>query len=354
MRDVAAAAEVSVAVASVVLRDSVDPQSTIRVGEATRERVRRTAARLGYRPNAAAQALRTGKTHTVGVAVRQLSHPFFAAILEGIEGACRTAGYHLLLGDVRADELEEKAIVTLLAQGRADGLLVLGELPDDETAVRAALRLGTPTVLVARPALDGAPAVALDHDRAMALALDHLDGLGHRAVAVALPDAARPMPALRMRLAALQEYATAHGWPAPRTLEAGDADVTALGSMLKELLAQRPPVTAVLASDRLAVRVLKASQAIGVDVPRDLSLVALDGTEMTTFTTPELTAVTQPLRELGAAAVARLLAQLPRRTSGQTRRAPRDARGSETTTLEPGFTVRASTGPAPDVRSRTA
>src|SRR5438045_671937 len=94
VRDVAAAANVSVGVASVVLRDV---PSTIRVGELTRARVRRAALELGYRPNAAAQALRTGRTHAIGVAVRQLRSPVFAAAIEGIEAACWEAGYHLLL-----------------------------------------------------------------------------------------------------------------------------------------------------------------------------------------------------------------------------------------------------------------
>ncbi|HEU5316945.1 MAG TPA: LacI family DNA-binding transcriptional regulator, partial [Chloroflexota bacterium] len=304
--------------------------------------VRRTAERLGYRPNAAAQALRTGRTHTIGVAVRQLSHPFFAAILEGIEGACRAAGYHLLLGDVRSDEAEEKEIVTLLAHGRADGLLVLGELPDDEPAVRAALRLGAPTVLVARQALDHASGVALDHERAMALALEHLRELGHRSVAMALPDPARPMPAAQMRAAAVDAYAAAHEWPAPRALAVGESGVTALAGMLENLLSRPPGVTAVLASDGVAVRVLKAAQAAGIDVPRDLSIVALDGTPMTTLTTPELTAVTQPLREIGAVAVAQLLERLAERASDGARR-PRTGHASGTTTLEPQFTIRAST-----------
>ena len=351
VRDVAAAAEVSVAVASVALREAGESRSNIRVGVATRDRVRREAERLGYTPNAAARALRTGRTNTIGVAVRQLTHPFFAAIVEGIETACRAAGYHLLLGDVRSDECEEQAIVTLLSQGRADGLLVLGELPDDVPAIAAALKLPTPTVLVARHSIGGAPAVALDHQRAIALGLDHLRGLGHRSIAVALPEEARRMPAGRTRLEETRAYAARYGWPVPRTLEVAEEDGTALGARLIALHRGDPPVTAILASDRVAVRVLKAAQTAALDVPGDLSILALDGTEMTRYTTPELTAVTQPLREMGRVAAEWLLDRLGALPADADR--PTLNVVENTVTLEPQLVVRGSTA-APLDRSRRA
>ncbi|HET7771487.1 MAG TPA: LacI family DNA-binding transcriptional regulator [Chloroflexota bacterium] len=341
VRDVADAAGVSAAVASVVLRDGAEGQSNIRAGAATRDRVRRAAERLGYTPNAAARALRTGRTHTIGVAVRQLSHPFFAAIVEGIAAACSAAGYHLLLGDTRSDEREEQEIVTLLSHGRADGLLVLGELPEDEPTITAALKRRTPLVLVARPPLGGAPAVVLDHHRAITLGLDHLRALGHRTIAVALPAESRPMPAGQTRVAETRAYATRHGWPAPLTLDVGDEDAAALGARLGTLKSadRTDSITAVLASDRVAVRVLKAAQAAGLDVPGDLSILALDGTEMTTHTTPSLTSVTQPLREMGREAAERLLARL----NGA---APAEGRASSgVVTLEPTLAVRGSTAP---------
>ena len=351
VRDVADAAGVSAAVASVVLRDGAEGQSNIRVGAATRDRVRRTAERLGYTPNAAARALRTGRTHTIGVAVRQLSHPFFAAIVEGIAAVCSAAGYHLLLGDTRSDEREEQAIVTLLSHGRADGLLVLGELPEDEPAISAALKRRTPLVLVARPPLGGAPAVVLDHHRAITIGLDHLRTLGHRAIAVALPAESRRMPAGQTRVAETRAYAALHGWPEPRTLDVADEDAAAFGARLRTLHSQAPPepITAILASDRVAVRVLKAAQEVGLNVPGDLSILALDGTEMTTHTTPSLTAVTQPLREMGRAAAEQLLVRLDGETTAQSRQP-----GSTAITLVPTLAIRGSTAPPRAVRDSRA
>lgn len=351
VRDVATLAGVSVGVASVVLRDAV---STIRVGVETRERVRQVAEQLGYTPNAAARALRTGRTQAVGVVVRQIGHPFFGAIVEGIEAACGAAGYHLLLGDVRRDESEERAVVGLLAEGRADGLLVLGELADDQQAIAALAGHRTPTVLVARPSVERLPAVTLDFAGALRQALDHLRSLGHRAVALPLYVEGRAMPTSQLRIAVGREYATARGWPAIRTFDAEPGDAGGLREWLRAAVAGEPdprtghlcpPLTAVVASDRVAIRALKAAQAEGIDVPGDLSIIALDGTELTTFTTPALTTVAQPLHELGLEAGRLLVSLIEGCESGLKKR---DGRATGATmTLAPDFVVRDSTGPAP-------
>src|SRR6266542_354883 len=229
VRDVAAAANVSVGVASVVLRDVSSP---IRVGAHTRERVRRVAQDLGYTPNVAAQALRTGRTQAIGVAVRQLRSPVFAAVIEGIEAACREAGYHLLLAHVHRDEREEREAISMLSHGRVDGLLVVGEIPHDETAIQLAAD-GKPTVLVARSGSAGAPGVMVDLAAGVDLALDHLAARGHRQVALRSPTDPPAAPASRVRMGAAQAYAAARGWPAPLAFKIAGVAAPALGRWLR-------------------------------------------------------------------------------------------------------------------------
>jgi LacI family transcriptional regulator len=351
VRDVAAAAQVSVGVASVALRDA---KSTIRVGAPTRERVRRVARQLGYSPNPAAQALRTGRTNAIGVVVRQLRHPFFMAVIEGIDRACRAAGYHMLLGHVHADEGEERAVVELFARGPTDGLLVLGAVPHDEEVIGAALARGLPTVLVDRAALPGAPAVTIDYEAGLRLALDHLSGLGHRVLALPEYREMEARPTARLRLAVAEAYAGARGWPAPLRFDASQAEAGHLGSWLRGAVSATPGLSAVLASDLLAVGMLKAAQGAGIDVPGQLSIVALDGTDITTYTTPELTAITPPLSELGATAAELLLRQVrataPGPSGGATGPGGRDVAapdGATTLRLPPALTPRASTAARP-------
>ncbi|WP_205124443.1 LacI family DNA-binding transcriptional regulator [Tsukamurella sputi] len=93
LADVARAAGVGLATASRALSGNAD------VAQATRDRVLDTASSLGYRPSAAAQALRTGRSRTVAVAV---GSPIAADVLEGVLRACTRAGYQVLLQEVEA------------------------------------------------------------------------------------------------------------------------------------------------------------------------------------------------------------------------------------------------------------
>lgn len=319
-----------------------DVESSIRVSPRTRDRVRSEAARLGYTPNHAARALRTGRTHAIGVAVRQLRSPFFAAVVEGIEATCRAAGYHLLLGHVQSNEQTEREIVGLFARGRIDGLLVAGELPHDAQVIQMALERGIPTVLVARPAVGSAPGVTLDHASAIGLALDHLAQLGHRSVALRMAADPASTPVSRARVELARAYAASKGWPPPLAFDADHLGADGLRTWLMGAVAADPPLTAVLASDAVAAHLLKAAEAAQIPVPGRLSIVALDGTEVTTYTTPELTSVSQPLEELGAAGVQLLLGLI-----GPPYQRPQLAQPAATTLLAPAFTVRGSTGPAP-------
>jgi DNA-binding LacI/PurR family transcriptional regulator len=317
--------------------------------------VRRVARQLGYSPNPAAQALRTGRTNAIGVVVRQLRHPFFMAVIEGIDRACRGAGYHMLLGHVHADEGEERAVVELFARGRTDGVLVLGAVPHDEEVIGAALARGLPTVLVDREASAGAPAVTIDYAAGMRLALDHLAGLGHQVIALPEYGEMEARPTARLRLAVAEAYARARGWPAPLRFDAAQAEAGRLGPWLRAAVAATPGLSAVLASDLLAVGLLKAARGAGIEVPGQLSLVALDGTDITTYTTPELTALTPPLAELGATAAGLLLRQVHAPSRGQSGAGagPGSAPGADsphaerTLRLPPSLTPRRSTARRP-------
>jgi DNA-binding LacI/PurR family transcriptional regulator len=211
-----------------------------------------------------------------------------------------------------------------------------------------ALERHLPTLLVARPGIAGAPAVTLDHATGMALALTHLGALGHQRIALPVYPEGRAMPTSRLRLETARALAAERGWPAPLELDAAVFDGEGLIQWLQQARAADPPLTAVVASDLVAVRVLKAAQAACIDVPAQLSVVALDGTEVTGYTTPSLTAVVQPLEQLGRTAAELLLRRLGNGDAARNGSSPEPT--PPTTLLAPSFTVRASTAPAAEGR----
>src|SRR5262252_10540758 len=96
------------------------------VAPATRRKVMRAVELLGYVPNAAAKNLRTLRSGKLLVTVPDISNPFFALILQGIEDAAQREGYAVLLGDTQHDEAREERYALMLKRKEADGLIFLG------------------------------------------------------------------------------------------------------------------------------------------------------------------------------------------------------------------------------------
>ena len=120
MDDVAAAAGVSRALVSLVMRGSP------RVSDRSRAAVREAAERLGYRPNLAARNLASGRTSTFGVLLNDLHNPWFAEIADGIHDAADGAGYQIIIANGRRSAAtEDRAVESFLAH-RVDGMILAG------------------------------------------------------------------------------------------------------------------------------------------------------------------------------------------------------------------------------------
>jgi len=293
LRDVAEAAGVDPSVVSRVL--SGDGRLSIR--PETRQRVLAAAARLEYRPNRAAQTLKTARTMAIGMVVPDLANPAFALVAEGAERCGADAGYALVL--IRRTEggrLDDLV-------GRVDGLLVAAATSD--VSYRRELFGGLPAVLVNRREPGEIPSVVVDD------AVRHLLSLGHRRIAhVAGPQTA---DTARRRLAGWR-LALAEAGLEPEqdaVIEASAFDEAAADRAAEALLAGAARPTAVFAANiRLATGTLAAAHRLGLEVPRDLSIVGFDDHPLAAYLHPPLTTIRMPLVELGAAAVESLLDEI--------------------------------------------
>jgi len=312
---VAARAGVSVSTASLVF-SGAGP-----VSAATRERVLTAAGDLEYGgPDPTARSLRRGRSGVIAVItedrlVESFRDPMNLAFLDGVAQAFGDERAGLLVipraGDAETD----------LSAPPMDGAILLGCSLDIGASVDVLRRRRIPVVAVEADAVDGVLVVDLDNRAATRRGAEHLRALGHRDIAVVtLPlDIARTVGALtperelaatgytaRERLAGLREiYPAAGGWSASGSTI---ADGHAAGMRL--LSAPGRPTAVVAQSDLLALGVLRAADELGLEVPRDVSILGFDGARLDEAAPHELTTLVQPAVEKGEAAAAAVFAAL--------------------------------------------
>lgn len=284
VREVALRANVSTATVSRVVHGK-----NVRPG--VRERVEAAMADLRYKPNLAARTLRSNASRLIACAIRGLLMPEMAPFLRAAERTLREAGYTLLL--TSADERAEtqKELIDRLVRKGVDGLLFTPTADSGDLLKQTMQQCNLPTVLLDRDAGFQADAAVIDHRHGIAQAVRYLVSLGHRRIGLlTLPATLRPG---RERIEAFREAAAAAGLPADAALicdECLDA-----GQAYRHLLAMmslaEPPTALISGGMTLLGSVLKAARVAGLEIPRDLSLVAGCDSELAELAGPGITAV---------------------------------------------------------------
>ena len=298
LSDVARAAGVDVSTASRVLNSD----TRHRVASDTRARVLAAARALDYRPNPIARALRTARSHTLGIVVPQLDNPVFAQVIIGAETAARARGYSLLIAHVGPGVASGAEVYTRLAQAHhVDGLLA-ASLESDAALGAALARAGVPAVVLNRQLRAVPHHVVFDNEAAARIATEHLLALGHRHVAH-LAGRTRGYNG-RHRIAGFRAALRSAGArPAAALVAAAGYTLDGGARAMRSLLSAPVRPTAVVAPpQQSAAGALKALHEAGLSVPDDVSVVAIHDAEIADMLYPPLTTVRLPLRAMGARA----------------------------------------------------
>ena len=297
MEDVAAAAGVSRALVSLVMRGSP------KVSDARRRAVLDAAERLQYRPNAMARGLASSRTKTIGVLLNDLHNPFFADIAGGIEALASELGYQLLLGQTGYDVAREEAVLNAMIGRQPDGIVFSGLVHAPHVRERLA-RTRIPVVeiwdLSQRP-VD--MLVGFSHLKVGSAVAGYFLSKGWRRVGVASGDDHRARQRHEGFVAAFGTPVPAAFVPAPSNLERGRR-------ALADLLAQDPGLRAVCcSSDQLAQGVMVEAQARGLRVPQDLAVCGFGNAEFSPHLLPSLSTVLIDGPEIGRLAAQMVLAR---------------------------------------------
>jgi LacI family transcriptional regulator len=274
------------------------------------ERIEAAVERLAFRPSEAARSLRSGRTMAIALVVPDITNPYFAAVVRGVESVARDAGFTVVLANSDEDRARERVALDALL-GRVDGV-ILAPVDEEDSNGDAVTAAGLGLVHLDRHTLKGEAldSVLVDNANGAAAAVEHLVGLGHRRIAtIAGPSASTPG---RERLEGYLRALRDAGIEVPDAYVARSDFKEAGGRVaMGQLWGLSPRPTAVfIANNQMTLGALGWLREEGVAIPETLSVIGFDDHAFAELLDPPLTVVDRPMEEQGAEAMRLLLDQL--------------------------------------------
>lgn len=323
IKDVAAAVGMS---AATVSRALARPDM---VASGTAERIRQAADELGYSPSPQARWLHTGRSNALTLVLPDITNPFFFDLIRGAQHEAAQAGYTQVLVDTE-ESAEQEGSHLAVARKTSDGAILGGSrLPD---GVLSELASHFPLVSVNRR-IRGVPSVTIDTPSALAQAVEHLAGLGHRRIAYLGGPASAWFD--NRRWDAIRAAADDHGLHSsrlghrPPTMSAGQESA--------ERVISGKATAVITYNDLQALGLMRGLEQHGITVPDQFSIIGCDDIFGADLTKPALTTVTGSAELAGELATRALLERLD---TGKPPRKPHQ-------TAPAHLTIRDSTAPPP-------
>jgi len=303
IRDVAREAGVSIATVSRVINNTGHP-----VNEGTRARVLAAVKALDFRPSAVAKSLSTRRAHTIGTVIPDISNPYYAEIVRGIQDTAEEAGYTALLQNTDRSVRRAAESVLLFREKLADGIIFVGGVLPEKDIREAMGRDPIRGVAIGKHGLR-VPSVQIDNAAAAADAVRHLVSQGHSRIALM----AGPFESQTMqdRFEGFTKGMNAHGCEIDSRLVSWGALTLESGyRRMNELLSATPsrPSALIAGSDQVAIGAIRAIEEHGLSVAVDIGVVGFDNIPFAAYFCPPLTTIDIPRYQMGVTATRLLLA----------------------------------------------
>jgi LacI family transcriptional regulator len=298
--DVAREAGVSPSTVSRILN------GTARVSDDKRQAVLAAIARTNFAPNQMAQGLKKGRSMTIGIVVQDISSPFFDETLRGVDDGLKGTGYASVIVSGHWNAAEEADRIRLLLARKVDGIILLsGRMADDAVLGFSRQRpiVSTGRALHTRSALG----FKLDNEQGAYLAVHHLIELGHRNIAF-ISGPANNIDACERLAGYTRALAEANIALDQKLIVEGNYHEASGMLAMNHLFDTHQQFSAVFAANDLSAYGARlALYRKGIRVPDDISLVGFDDLPGSSYTTPPLTTIRQPLYDIGLIATNALL-----------------------------------------------
>ncbi len=314
MTDVAKQAGVSQTTVSFVLNDV----ATVTIPDETRDRIWAAVRELGYRPNAAAQLLRTRQSHLIGFLTDEIATtPFAVQIIQGAQKSAWANEKLLIVVNTNHDPAVKEAAVEMMLERQVEGILYATMYHRAVTLPASVQEV--PTVLVNAYSADRSlPSVVPDEVQGARTATAKLLQHGHRRIGFI--NNVDPIPATRGRLDGYRQALAQDGVPFDEALVVNQSSTAAGGydGALTLMNRPRPPTALFCFNDRMAMGAYDALRKLQLRIPHDVSVVGFDNQELIAAELhPGLSTMALPHYDMGHWAVEYLLEHSERGDDGQ-------------------------------------
>ena len=270
------------------------------ISEGTRKKVYAAMEEMHYQPNELARAFSKQYTNTIGLIVPHISHSFFIKVISNLESSAAEKGFKLLLCNSKEQPEKEQDYLDMCISNRVAGIVLCSKY----VQTREFRKMNIPVVNLERGGDDDTISVQCDNYQGGKLAAEHLIECGCRNLLHFGGVAGKDMPADR-RADGFSDICKRAGIPY-RILV---SDRLLYGSMhyedfIRRALQEFPDVDGIFASsDLIAAQLLQVCHNLNIDVPSQMKIVGFDDVNIASLTTPPITTIHQPIKEMAKMAV---------------------------------------------------
>jgi LacI family transcriptional regulator len=292
LKDIARHAEVSPSTVSLVLRDSP------LVAESTRSKIRATIDELGYVYNRGAANLRSRRSKTIGVVVSEITNPFYAELVAGIDVVMDRTGWIAFFATSSESPERQARFIQRIREQNVDGIILTAAEGTEPEFIARLQGWRIPCVQALRRVGDEtSDYVGPDYRMGVSLAVEHLIALGHKRIAFI--GGARRISALRERLAGYRAAMKRHGLEAEPVISCPATREQGARAIREALATPDPPTAAVCYNDLTAFGVILGLQEAGRQPGVDFNLVGFDNIAEAALSRPALTTIAVEPRQIG-------------------------------------------------------
>ena len=265
------------------------------ISEKTKKRVQEAMDELGYQPNEIARSLTKQKSNTIGVIVPHISHPYFAKLISNLENEAAKKDYKIILCNSKEKAEKEKQYLDMCKSNRVAGIIICsGNVESNKINTG-----GIPVVLLEKNFEEGKIGIQCDNYQGGKLATEHLIECGCKKILHLSGVIDEEMPADNREKAFIDVCSKNEIEYFIKKYDIDTYNQMNYYDYIKAALNEIEGVDGIFASsDLIAAQVIQVCNEIKIRIPEDIKLVGFDDVDISQLTTPRITTVHQPIKEM--------------------------------------------------------